>query len=70
MKNIEIKKMKRVEAPAGEYEDIVAFQMVEFTVDFYGNKQVDLLDTKIMADGSQFVIAGNGWIPDGYEVAA
>ena len=60
--------MKRVEAPFGEYEDIVAFQMCEFVINFFGNIQRQMLDTKIMKDGSQVVIDGNGFIPSGYKL--
>ena len=67
MKNVQIKKLARVEAPKGEYDDIQAFQLVEFTVNFYGKIIVDTLDTKITKSG-QFVISGNGFIPDGYQI--
>src|SRR5690625_3502468 len=53
MKNIEITKLARVEAPAGEYENIVAFQMIEYVIDFFGNTINGRLDTKIMTDGRQ-----------------
>ena len=48
MKKIEMNKLNRVEAPKGEYKDIVAFQMVEFVINFYGNIESFLLDTKIL----------------------
>lgn len=69
MKRVEIKKLARIEAPAGEYENIVAFQMVEYVIDYFGNKITGSLDTKIMSDGSQVVIDGDGYIPAGYEIA-
>ena len=69
MKKIEIKKLNKVQAPAGEYIDIVAFQMVQFTINFFGHIESFVLDTKIMNDGTQMVIDGNGFIPDGYQVA-
>lgn len=68
MKKIEIKKLNRVEAPAGEYDDIVAFQMIKFSIDFFGNEEEFMLDSKILKDGRQLVIDGNGWIPDNYEI--
>ena len=37
MKNIEIKKLEKVEAPKGEYKNIIAFQLVEFSINFFGN---------------------------------
>ena len=48
---------------------IVGFQLVEFVIDFFGNVIVTSHDTKIMQDGSQFVIGGCGYIPEGYKVA-
>jgi hypothetical protein len=68
MKKIEMKKLDRVEAPKGEYKNIVAFQMVEFVINFYGNIETFLLDTKILKNGKQLVIDGNGFIPSGYEI--
>ncbi len=68
MKKIEMKKLDRVEAPKGEYKNIVAFQMVEFVINFYGNIESFLLDTKILKNGKQLVIDGNGFIPSGYEI--
>lgn len=35
MKKVEIKKLARIEAPVGEYENITAFQMVEYVIDFF-----------------------------------
>ena len=43
-------------------EGIAAFQMVEFTIDFYGMPQVFTLDTKILENGKQIVIDGNGFV--------
>ena len=67
MKAIEIKKGQIINVPA-EYQDeegCVAFQMVEFSYMFYGSKQTDTLDTKILKDGTQIVINGNGFISEG-----
>ena len=47
---------------------IVAFQIVKFEYTFYGSLQTDFLDTKIMKDGRQIVIDGNGFIKAGYEI--
>lgn len=69
MKKIEITKLTRVEAPSGEYENIAAFQMIEYAIDFFGNIITGTLDTKITNDGRQFVISGDGYIPEGYEIA-
>jgi hypothetical protein len=60
----------RVEAPSDCIKSgIIAFQVVEFTIDYLGAKIVSSHDTKIMEDGSQFVIEGDGFIPSGYQVA-
>ena len=70
MKNIEITKMQRVEVPT-EYqqeEGCIAFQTVKVVINFYGKLVEDFLDTKIMADGSQIVTNGNGFIKAGYEI--
>lgn len=47
---------------------IVAFQLVKFEYTFYGNLQSDVIDTKIMSDGSQIVIDGNGFIKGGTQI--
>ena len=43
----------------------IAFQLVEFSIDFYGNEKKFELDTKIMPNGDQIIIDGNGFIPAG-----
>ena len=68
MKTITAEKLARVEAPKIE-NGIVAFQMVKFVINFFGNEVESVLDTKIMQDGRQLVIDGDGFIPSGYEVA-
>lgn len=47
---------------------IVAFEMVKFIINFFGTIIETTHDTKIMADGSQFVIGGCGYIEDGFKV--
>lgn len=71
MKSITTNKMARIENTDAELaaQGIVAFQMVEFVIDFFGTEITTTHDTKIMQDGKQFVIGGCGYIPDGYEVA-
>ncbi|QPB11390.1 hypothetical protein [Providencia phage Kokobel2] len=49
-------------------DGIVAFQMVEYVIDFFGNEISNTLDTKIMEDGRQIVIDGDGFIPAGTEI--
>ena len=65
---MEIKKLQRVEAPIGEYEDIIAFQLVEFTISFYGSIKKFILDTKILKTGEQLVTSGNGFIKDNFQI--
>lgn len=71
MKKITANKMSRVENTDAEMikAGVVAFQLVEFIIDFFGNEIRTMHDTKIMEDGRQLVIGGCGYIPDGYEVA-
>lgn len=70
MKAVKITKLNRVESKDQEMLDmgIIAFQLVKFEYSFYGSKCTDILDTKIMADGRQIVINGNGFIKDGSEI--
>ena len=61
------KRFPLVEVPA-EYQEeygCIAFQLVEFNYSFYGSKQCDILDTKILKDGTQVVVDGNGFIKYG-----
>ena len=71
MKTITTNKMTRVENTDAEMAEkgIVAFQMVEFVINFFGNEITTTHDTRIMQDGRQFVIGGCGFIPHDYEVA-
>ena len=71
MQAITINKLEREEATNPEMiaKGIVAFQLVEFVINFYGGITKSVLDTKIMQDGRQIVIDGCGFIPEGYEVA-
>ena len=67
---VEITKMQKVEVPA-EYqkeEGCVAFQLVKIVIDFYGKLIEDVLDSKILQDGRQVIINGNGYIKEGYEI--
>jgi hypothetical protein len=47
---------------------IVAVQLVKFEYSFYGSEMEDVIDTKIMKDGRQIVIDGNGFIKAGTEI--
>lgn len=51
-----------------QYNGIVAFQMVEISYPTYGGIRTEVFDTKIMADGSQVVIGGNGWVEEGTQI--
>jgi hypothetical protein len=68
-KKLEIKKLQKVAAPSELVAaGVVAFQLVQITVNYFSQPMVGVYDTKIMADGRQFVIEGDGFIPDGFEV--
>ena len=70
MKAIQITKLAITEVPV-EFQPeygCVAFQMVKFEYSFYGAKKVDFLDTKILANGTQLVIDGNGFIKSGTQI--
>lgn len=67
---IQIQKLQLVEVPS-QYQDkegCVAFQIVKLTYSFYGKQMNEIFDTKILADGKQYVISGNGFIKDGFEI--
>jgi len=68
---MKIEKLHRVECTDEELktQGIVAFQLVRFGYSFYGQDMTDVLDTKIMQDGSQIVIDGNGFIKAGHPIA-
>ena len=70
MKTITTTKYKKVENTDKEFSNkgIVAFQLVKFTINFYGNEIETTHDTKIMNDGRQIVIGGCGYIKEGYEL--
>ena len=69
MKTVTVNRMARVEAPEEfKAEGIVAFQIVNFEINFFGSIVETSHDTKIMDDGRQIVIGGDGFIPAGYEV--
>ena len=70
MKKVTITKLQRVENTDAELlaMGIVAFQLVEFIYNFYGSETISILDTKIMKDGRQIVIDGDGFTPAGTEI--
>tara|TARA_B110000014_G_C19886911_1_gene458940 strand:- start:518 stop:733 length:216 start_codon:yes stop_codon:yes gene_type:complete len=65
---IQMIKGNLVLAPEGEYEDIVAFQLVTFAYNAYGKAMESILDTKIDKSGKQTVIEGDGFIKTGYAI--
>jgi hypothetical protein len=70
MKTLEIIKLQRTDVPV-EYqkeEGCVAFQLVNFKINFFGSITESTHDTKILKDGRQIVICGCGYIPNGYEL--
>lgn len=70
MKAITTTRYNRVENTDEELlnKGIVAFQLVKFTINFYGHEIESTHDTKIMKDGRQIVVGGCGYIKDGYEL--
>jgi len=70
MSNLTVKKHQIVENTDKQLlkKGIVSFQLVTITVNYFGRDVQDTFDTKIMKDGRQFVISGNGFIRDGFEI--
>lgn len=72
MRNFEIKKHEFIEVPQNDEdykrEGIVGFQLITITFDYFGSQQESTYDTKILKDGRQFVINGDGFIDDGFEI--
>jgi len=67
---IQTKKLQIVEVPAKyqKSEGCVAFQKIQMTYTFYGKEMTDIFDTKILANGNQIVVTGNGFIKDGFKI--
>ena len=70
MKAITITRLQKVETTDKRdlRDGIIAFQLVNIEINFYGKIITDTLDTKIMKDGRQIVIDGNGYISAGTEI--
>lgn len=69
-KKITFTKLARVEVPQKHQENgVIAFQLVEFVIVFFGAVTRSVLDTAITKDGRQYVIGGDGFIKHGYEIA-
>lgn len=56
--------------PQDKLEDdgIVAFQLVDYSFNFFGTVVTGRFDSKIMENGQQFVIGGDGFIEHGLEI--
>lgn len=70
-KDIKVTKYGRVANTDSEMAEagIIAFELVKFEINFYGNVIESILDTKILSDGRQVVIEGCGYIKTGFELA-
>jgi hypothetical protein len=67
---MKIEKLTKTNVPVEfqKQEGCVAFQMVKITYSFYGSEMSELFDTKIIENGKQFIINGNGFIKDGFQI--
>ena len=66
---IKFNKKELVNLPKEEQtNDLVAVQLVEYTIDYYGTKVTNTLDTRIDKDGRQFFVDGDGFIDAGTEL--
>lgn len=71
MKTVTENRKAKATAPSDfQSKGIVAFQVVEFVINYFGSEIITEHDTRIMEDGRQFVIGGCGYIKDGYELSA
>lgn len=68
MSEFKIERGKRVDLKEQD-GDIIAFQLVDFHIGFYGSKVTTTLDTKILSDGRQLVVDGCGLIPAGTDIS-
>lgn len=67
---MKITKQNIVKIPAEHQEgDVVAFQLIDFEINFFGAIQKFTLDSRILKDGSQYILNGNGWIKSGFKIA-
>jgi hypothetical protein len=49
-------------------DGVIAFQMVGYKITVYGSVVENTFDTKIMKDGRQIVVNGDGFFPSGYRI--
>lgn len=71
MKTITFNKLALVKVPAEHQaeEGCVAFQLVEYVIDYFGSKVKGSFDTKIGFDGVQRVHGGDGFFENGKVIA-
>ena len=68
MKSVKFQNLgSQVKADKNE-SGIIAFQMVAYSAVFYGSAVENTFDTKIMEDGSQIIIDGDGFFPSGLKI--
>jgi hypothetical protein len=67
---MKIEKLTKTNVPVEfqKEEGCVAFQMVKIKYSFYGSEMSEMFDTKIIENGKQFIINGNGFIKDGFQI--
>lgn len=70
-KQVEFKKLALVKVPAEHQveEGCIAFQVVEYAINYFGTKVEGRIDTKIGLDGVQRVFGGDGFFEDGKAIA-
>lgn len=65
----QIAKFAKIDVPLEHQENgIVAVQLIEVTCNFFGKTIKEIMDTKILADGRQIVVDGNGYLKAGTEI--
>ena len=70
-KKIKITRGAQVEAPKEDQKlGVMAFQVVNFIIEYFGNTIETSHDTIIKSDGTQTVIGGCGFIPHGFDISA
>lgn len=67
MQTIKFNKKALVTLPQLEGET-VAFQLVEYVINYFGATVTNTLDTRITKDGKQYFIDGDGFIKAGSEL--
>ena len=68
MQNVTFTALEAPQAALQNDDGVVAFQEMEYSFLFFGNVVTGSFDTKIMADGSQSVVNGNGFFDSGHRI--